>query len=337
MGIITRRQIGFGALATLAAPAILRHKADAAEFNYKFATNQPLGHPSNARAQEAIDRIREQSNGRIAIQLFPNNQLGGDTDMLSQLRAGAIHFFPLSGLIVQTIVPVAGANGVGFAFRNYDEVWAAMDGDFGGYLREQMAPAGFFTFPKIWDNGFRQMTSGKRPINAPDDLKGFKIRVPVMPIEVSLFESYGAAPTGINIKEAYSALQTGLVDGQENPLAIIYNWKFFEVQKYCALTGHMWDGFWVLANRRSWERLPKDMQEVVARNIDAAADGQRADVRKLNENLQADLEKAGMAFNTPNADPFRQGLQGAGYYAKWRDAFGPQCWGLLEKYTSKLA
>jgi tripartite ATP-independent transporter DctP family solute receptor len=334
---LARRTLGLSAGAMLAAPAILRHPADAAEFNYKFATNQPLGHPSNTRAQEAIDRIREQSNGRIAMQLFPNNQLGGDTDMLSQLRAGAIQFFPISGLIIQTIVPVAGANGVGFAFKDYDTVWAAMDGDFGQYLRAQMAPAGFFVFPKIWDNGFRQMTAGASPINTPADLKGFKIRVPVMPIEVSLFESYGAAPTGINIKEAYSALQTRLVDGQENPLSIIYNWKFYEVQKYCALTSHIWDGFWVVANRRAWERLPKDMQDVVARNLDRAADDQRADTRKLNDSLQVDLEKAGMVFNKPDSAPFRAALQQAGYYAKWRDAFGPECWSKLEKYTSKLA
>src|ERR1035437_7441623 len=334
---LARRTLGLSAAAVLGAPAILKHPADAAEFNYKFATNQPLGHPSNTRAQEAIDRIREQSNGRIAIQLFPNNQLGGDTDMLSQLRAGAIHFFPTSGLIIQTIVPVAGANGVGFAFKDYDTVWAAMDGDFGKYLRAQMAPAGFYVFPKIWDNGFRQMTSGAAPINSPADLKGFKIRVPVMPIEVSLFESYGAAPTGINIKEAYSALQTRLVDGQENPLSIIYNWKFYEVQKYCALTNHMWDGFWVVSNRRVWEKVPKDMQDVVARNIDHAADDQRTDIRKLNESLQTDLEKFGMVFNKPDGAPFRTALQKAGYYAKWRDEFGPECWAMLEKYTSKLA
>jgi TRAP-type transport system periplasmic protein len=334
---ITRRTLAVSAAAALTVPAILRHPADAAEFNFKFATNQPLSHPSNTQAQAAIDRIREQSNGRIAMTLFPNNQLGGDTDMLSQLRAGAIQFFPLSGLIVQTIAPAAGANGVGFAFKDYDTVWAAMDGDFGKYLREQMATAGLYAFPKIWDNGFRQVTAGKSPINSPADLKGFKIRVPVMPIEVSLFESYGAAPTGINIKEAYSALQTGLVDGQENPLSIIYNWKFYEVQKYCALTSHIWDGFWVLANVRAWDRVPADMQAIIAKNFDLAADAQRADTRKLNDNLQASLEKAGMVFNKPDIEPFRQALKTAGYYAKWKQTFGADCWGLLEKYTAQLA
>jgi tripartite ATP-independent transporter DctP family solute receptor len=334
---ITRRTLGFSAAAVLATPAILKYPADAAEFNYKFATNQPLTHPSNIRAQEAIDRIREQSNGRIALQLFPNNQLGADTEMLSQVRAGAIMFFPISGLIIQMIVPVAGANGVGFAFNDYDTVWAAMDGDFGKYLREQMRSAGLYVFPKIWDNGFRQITAGAAPINTPADLKGFKIRVPVMPLTVSLFEAYGAAPTGINIKEAYSALQTRLVDGEENPLSIIYNWKFYEVQKYCSVTNHMWDGFWLISNLRAWEKLPKDMQEVVSRNFDRTADDQRVDIRKLNEGLQGELEKLGMVFNKPDIAPFREVLQKAGFYARWQKEFGPECWGLLEKYTSKLA
>ncbi|MBV9782652.1 MAG: TRAP transporter substrate-binding protein [Acidisphaera sp.] len=334
MPIITRRALGQG-LAAL--PALLTRRADAAEFSYKFATNQPPSHPSNVRAQQAIDRIREQTGGRLQIQLFPNNQLGGDTDMMSQLRSGAIQFFPLSGLIVQTIVPVAGANGVGFAFKDYDMVWAAMDGEFGAYIRRAMEPAGFYTFPKIWDNGFRQITAGAKPIARPDDLNGFKIRVPVMPLETSLFESYGASPTSINIKEAYSALQTRLVDGEENPLSIIYNWKFYEVQKYCSLTSHMWDGFWVLANKRAWERLPKDVQDVVSKNIEQAAQEQRADIRKLNEGLQSELEKLGMTFNTPDTEPFRAKLRSAGFYAKWRDTFGPECWGLLEKYTGKLA
>lgn len=333
---ITRRSFTSGTATTLAVPALLTRPADAAEFNWKFATNQPAPHPSNIRAQQAIDRIREQSGGRINITLFPNNQLGGDTDMFSQLRAGAIHLFPLSGLIVQTVVPEAGANGVGFAFKDYDTVWSAMDGEFGAYLRKKMESAGVQAFPKIWDNGFRQMTSSRGPIRGPDDMKGFKIRIPVMPIESSLFESLGAAPTTINIKEAYSALQTKLVDGQENPLALIHAWKFFEVQKYCSMTSHMWDGFWVLANTRAMGRLPAELQDVVARNIDAAGLDQRADVRKLNDGIRAEIEKAGMQFNEPDPEPFRARLRQAEFYQKWQAAFGPECWGLLEKYTGAL-
>jgi TRAP-type transport system periplasmic protein len=333
---ISRRRLVQGAtIATM--PAILSRRGDAAEFDYKFATNQPLSHPSNIRAQEAIDRIRDQSNGRLRIRLFPNNQLGGDTDMFSQVRAGAIQFFLLSGLIVQTVVPAAGANGVGFAFKDYSQVWAAMDGAFGAYLRQQMLQAGLYAFPKIWDNGFRQVTAAAKPIHEPGDLQGFKIRVPIMPITTSLFESYGAAPTSLNIKDLYTALQTKLVDGQENPLSIMANWRLYEVQKFCALTDHMWDGFWVISSRKTWGALPEDLQTIVSRNLDIGADAQRADVQQLNASLQDDLEKKGIQFNPVDKASFREKLQQAGFYAKWKKNFGPECWGLLEKYTGTLA
>jgi tripartite ATP-independent transporter DctP family solute receptor len=339
--MITRRSFArtvATAGATLAlAPAILTRRAEAAEFTLKYANNQPLSHPMNIRAKEAVDAIREQSKGRLEIQIFPNNQLGGDTDMLSQVRSGAVDYFTTSGLIVQTIVPVAGANGVGFAFKDYDTVWAAMDGEFGAHMRQSMLKANIVTMEKAWDNGFRQTTSSVRAINTPEDFKGFKIRIPVMPILTSLFETFGAAPTGINIKEAYSALQTHLVDGQENPLSLIENWKFYEVQKYCSLTNHIWDGWWMLANRRSWEKLPKDLQEIVAGNWNEAALKERTDIRQLNESLQSQLESRGMAFNKPDAEVFRKKLRDGGFYAKWRDTFGAETWALLEKYSGKLA
>ncbi|WP_435336195.1 TRAP transporter substrate-binding protein, partial [Klebsiella pneumoniae] len=109
---------------------------------------------------------------------------------------------------------------------------------------------------RIWDNGFRQITSSTRPIAGPADLQGFKIRVPVSPLWTSMFKALDSAPASINFAEVYSSLQTKIVDGQENPLAIISTAKLYEVQKYCSLTNHMWDGFWFLANRRAWERLP---------------------------------------------------------------------------------
>ena len=335
--MLTRRNLTLGSIAALAAPAVLSRRAQAAEFNWKFATNAPPPHPTNIRAQEAIDRIKEQSKGRINITLFPNNQLGGDTDMFSQIRAGAIHLFPISGLIIQTVVPEAGANGVGFAFKDYDTVWSAMDGDFGALIRTKIASAGIQAFPKIWDNGFRQTTSSRNPIRAPDDLAGFKIRLPVMPILSSLFESLGAAPTTINIKEAYSALQTRLVDGLDNPLALIDSWKFYEVQKYCSLTNHIWDGLWVLANSRAMNRLPPDLQEVVSQNINQAGIDQRADLAKLSNTLQAQLEKSGLVFNQPDTAPFRAKLSASGFYKHWEGSFGPELWASLEKYTGKLA
>src|SRR5215471_11990915 len=251
---------GAAAGATVAMPWVARA---APEFSLKYANNVPTTHPLNVRAKEAMDRIKAQTNGRVEIEIFPNNQLGSDTDMLSQLRSGAIEFFTLSGLILATLVPVASINGIGFAWASYDQIWPAMDGGLGAYIRTQIAKAGLVAFEKQYDNGFRQITSSTRPIKTADDLKGFKIRVPLSPLLTSMFKAFDAAPTSINFAEIYSALQTKVVEGQENPLAIINSAKLYEVQKYLSQTNHMWDGFWFLANRRAWDALPADARAII--------------------------------------------------------------------------
>jgi len=339
MKISRRAFLGSAAVATsgVAAFSILKHPAEAAEFSYKYANNVPLTHPMNIRAQEAVARIKDESGGRLEIQIFPNNQLGGDTDMLSQVRSGAIDFFTLSGLILATLVPVASINGIGFAFKDYSQVWPAMDGALGAHVRAAIAKAGLYAFEKLWDNGYREMTSSTHPIVTPEDLKGFKIRVPVSPLWTSMFKAFGAAPASINFSEVYSALQTKVVEGEENPLSIISIAKLYEVQKYCSITNHMWDGFWFLANGQAWGKLPKDLQGIVERNFNAAALEDREDIRHLNESLQGDLQAKGMVFNKTDAEPFRDALRKAGFYAEWKEKYGAEAWGLLEKAVGTLA
>src|SRR3974390_310076 len=312
-------------------------RAGAAEFSYKYANNLPDSHPMNTRAKEMAAAIKSETNGRFDMQVFPNSQLGSDTDMLSQVRSGGIEFFTLSGLILSTLVPATSINGIGFAFPDYDTVWKAMDGDLGAYVRGEISKAGLVVMDKIWDNGFRQTTSSTRPINSPEDFKGFKIRVPVSPLWTSMFKAFEAAPASINFAEVYSALQTKVVEGQENPLAIISTAKLYEVQKYCSLTNHMWDGFWFLANRRAWQALPADVQAIVAKHINAAAVNGRADVAKLNAGLQQDLAAKGLVFNQPDPAPFRDKLRSAGFYAEWKGKYGDQAWALLEKAAGKLS
>ena len=150
--------------ASLPLVSILTRPASAAEFNYKLATGQDPTHPVNKRAQEAIDRIREATSGRLDIKLFPANQLGSDTDLLTQVRNGGVEFFNLSSLILATFVPTAGLVNLGFLFTSYDSVWKAMDGELGTYIRAQIAKTPIMTVSKIWDNGFRQITSSGREI-----------------------------------------------------------------------------------------------------------------------------------------------------------------------------
>ena len=335
---ISRRKLIQGvalSAAATAAPVKLVY-GQGAEFTYKYANNTPLTHPMNIRAKQAADAIRAETNGRLDIQIFPSSQLGSDTDTLSQLRSGGVEFFTLSGLILSTLVPPAALNGLGFAFPNYDTVWRAMDGDVGAYVRAQIAKVNLVAMDKIWDNGFRQITTSTKSITNADDLRGLKIRVPVSPMWTSMFKAFDSSPASINASEMYTALQTKVVDAQENPISVVSLFKLNEVQKYCSLTNHMWDGFWFLANRRAWERLPPNLREIASKHLNAAAVSQRADVATLNGTLQQELAAKGMVFNAPKTDSFRDKLRSAGFYAEWKAKFGDEAWATLEKYTGKL-
>ena len=323
------------AMGGISMPLVAR--AQQAEFVYKYANNLPDTHPLNVRAREMSAAIKTETGGKVDLQVFPNNQLGSDTDMLSQIRSGGVEFFTLSGLILATLVPAASINGIGFAFPDYETVWKAMDGELGAYVRGEITKANLVVMDKIWDNGFRQTTSSTRPINGPDDLKGFKIRVPVSPLWTSMYKAFDSAPASINFSEVYSALQTKVVEGQENPLALISTAKLYEVQKYCSMTNHMWDGFWFLANRRAWERLPANLREIVAKNINAAAVKEREDTAKLNATVREELLAKGLIFNQPVVEPFRKKLRSAGFYSEWKGKYGDQAWSLLEKSVGKLA
>src|SRR5271166_4121740 len=212
-----------------------------------------------------------------------------------------------------------------------------MDGDLGAHIRAQIAKANLIAMEKIWDNGFRQTTTSNRPIETPADLRGLKIRVPPSPLWTSMFKAFEAAPTSINFNEVYSSLQTKVVEGQENPLAIIATAKLYEVQKFCSLTNHMWDGFWFLANRRAWERLPEDVRTIVARHANAAGVKEREDVAKLNAGLQQELAGKGLTFNKPDPAPFRDKLRAAGFYVEWKGKYGEEAWAILEKAVGRLS
>lgn len=331
--VFNRTVVAAGGL--LGAPAFLKY-AHAAEFTIKFANNSPITYAMNVRAREAAERIKNETNDRVNVQIFPNNQLGGDPDMFSQVRSGAIQMYTVPGLLAQSVVADCGIHCLAFAFKDYASVWSAIDGDLGTHIRKSMRAVGVHPLGTAWDNGFRQTTSRDKPIRTPADLVGFKIRTPAFPMIVSIFESLGAAPVAINIKETYAALQTRLADGQENPTLVLEVWKFAEVQKFCSLTNHLWDGFWTGVNLKYWETLPPNLQQVVEKHFNEAARLQRADVEAQDKRMQADMTKKGVTFVAPDQSLFRDALRQAGYYDKWRKSFSPEAWSLLEKYAGKL-
>ncbi len=331
-----RRHLIKAAVAAPLLAAILRRPANAAEFVYKFGNNVPADYALNVRVRAAAQRIHDATGGRFDLQIFPNGQLGTDTDMLSQVRSGALQFYTPSGSVLSTAVPIAAINALGFAFKDYSQVWPAMDGKLGDLIRARIEASGLHPMTKMFDIGFREITSGTRPIISPESLRGFKIRIPPSSLSVSLFHALGASPATLNFAEVYTALQTHLVDGQENPLSIIETVKFYEVQKYVSLTNHQWDGFWMLANGAAWKKLPADVAEIVSRELDRAAEEDRKDIAALNASLAAKLEAQGMKANTPPTEEFRAALAKTSFYADWRKTFGDAAWQTLEGYVGKL-
>ncbi|MGB8267050.1 MAG: TRAP transporter substrate-binding protein [Candidatus Velthaea sp.] len=335
MSSLTRGRFAAGSAAALASIVVVKAPARAADFAYKYASNVSIDHPLNVYMKLCWEAVRAQTQGRLDVQMFPNNQLGGDTQALAQLRSGALQFFTLDGGILGSVVPVAQIQGVGFAFKDSADAFAALDGALGDYVRAQIAAAGIYVHPKMWENGMRQITSSTHPIKDADDLNSFKIRTPPGALWVDLFRSLGASPTPINFSEVYTALQTHVVDGQENPYAIIDTARLFEVQKYLSVTNHMWSAYHFLGNKDAWAALPPDVRAIAERNLTRFALLQRRDTALRNASLAEKLGRRGMLLNTAATAGFRGKL--GGFYKKWAAEFGPTAWGLLEAHSGKLA
>jgi tripartite ATP-independent transporter DctP family solute receptor len=333
---ITRR-FALTAGASLPIFGILTRPADAAQFNYRLATGQAPSHPVNVQAKAAAARILEATSGRLQINVFPAAQLGTDQQLLSQVRLGGVQFINIASSILATLVPTAGIVNVGFAFNGYDQVWQAMDGPLGAYISSKIGEAGLMTVGQSWNNGFREITSSAKPIKTPADLANFKIRVPSAPLLTSLFRALGAYPTPIDFSEVYTALQTHLVDGQENPLAIINTAKIYEVQKYCSMSSHVWDGYWILGNPAAFKALPPDVQTIVLKEFNTSAIAERQATQALAESLRSSMSSQGLTFIDVDKGQFRAALSTAGFYASWKQKFGDQTWSMLEQTVGQLA
>jgi len=251
-------------------------------------------------------------------------------------------FSPFSTLIFvssqpfgHTLVPPAEVQQVPFAFRTAAEAHKAIDGPLGAYLREEMVAKGLHGFAVGgFDNGMRQITSVKRPIVVPADLKGIRMRVPAGQMIGDTFRAFGAEPVTTNSIDIHAALKSGKVDAQENPLALAELFKLYEVVKYVSMTNHMWSGFNLLAHLPTWQKLPADIQGVIDRNVTRYVRLQREDQQKMNDDMRGGLARRGLVFNEVDPAPFRAQL--ASFYATWKERLGAKTWSLLEASSGRL-
>lgn len=334
---LTRRQFCRAATMAAAASTTVAEPALSQQPSRKMTMGSPMpgSHSASTFMAEAVDAIRRETGGAVDIQFLPNSVLGSEPDMHRQLRAGAIEFVATSCSSLQSLVPAAGMPGVAYAFKGYSELWAALDGALGQRIRTDLEKVGITAFNCL-DNGFRNVTTSVKPIKAVADLAGLKIRVPPSPLLTSLFKTLGASPITITIGELYTALQAKLADGMENSLVQFEALRIYEVQKFCSLTEHSWDGLWVAANSKAWAGLADDVKAVIRRHFDEAVSRQQQDFVKADRELEATLTSRGLQFNRPEREQFRDVLAKAGYYAEWKAKFGAEAWADLERYTGPL-
>jgi len=337
MSALSRRQVLAAGMAATGGNFFIRG-ASAAEFNYKLGLELRADEALPKRMLEACKAIAAETNGRLQIQGFPNGQLGNAQETLNQVRSGSLEFLTSSYGMLSGIVPAAGTPTLGFLFDSHDKVWQAIDGELGTHIAKEVEKRGELVVLKgVHDIGFRHITSNRRFMTEPKDLKGFKIRTPPTPFLTSLFSALGASPTPIPFGDLYTSLQTGTVDGQENPLTVVDSFKFYEVQKFCTLTSHTWDGWVPVAHRGAWERLPQDLRQVVAKHFLNAAIQQRKDIAAQSAAVRIALEKKGMQFQTPAAGVYRDALRATSFYPQWNRKIGPDAWAVLERAVGKLA
>ena len=312
-----------------------RYPAAAAEFSYKVGLDVPASHSAALRLQEASEKILRETSGRFELKVFPDSVLGGGDRMIGQVRLGSLEFLLAGSNVLQAVVPVAGISSIPFAFSDNKDAWNAMDGRLGDYVRRAIAKLNVYSL-KEWDYGFKQIANRLRPIAEPADMKGMKLRVPIAPMSIAFFKTLGASPISISTGDYYVSIQTRLVDGSETSLLAIQTVKLYELLKYVSVTNHSWDGVTMVANSDAWQRLPKGMRDVVARNLNAACDLERADVLHLEQSLTAQLKGEGMLFNQADIPAFRSVMSSTGFYSQWRESYGPEAWSLLERSVGKL-
>lgn len=244
--------------------------------------------------KETVEKL---SKGRIKVDLFFAGQLGKYTEQLEAVKLGTQTMYHGTSSYVVSYAPKLGVLNLPFLFKSRDQVFKLMDGPLGEELNTEMGKAGVIAFD-VLDFGSRNISNSVRPIYTPEDLKGIKIRI--MPNEVHLktFRELGATPTPMDGSEVYSALKQGVIDAQENPLAVILRWKFYEAAKYISLTGHFYDMMQVWMNKPFYDKLPKDLQEVVRTGYREAAQYQRKAQFEDDEYARKKLEELGLKFNS---------------------------------------
>jgi len=292
------------ALAVGAFPASIR----AAEFDLAEAHTTTEDHPYTLGMVRYAALVRERTQGRVAIRIHHSRQLGDERQVVEGLQLGTVHLAVSSTGPLGGFVPDMNALDLPFLFRDAAHAYAVLDGEIGRELLAKFEAVGIKGLA-FWENGFRHVTTGKRPVRGPADLKGLKIRVMENRVHQAAFRQLGADATPMAWGEVFTSLQQGLLDAQENPIPIVSTFKLYEVQKHLSLTGHVYSPAPLLMSKKSWDRMPPELRTILADTALEVARLQRQINRAQEQRQLGELKAKGMAVvEAPDRAAFRQAM-----------------------------
>ena len=289
--------------------------SSAAAQQFQISHSAASGNPKDTASLKFAELVKERTEGRITVDVGTSSQFGDDAESVTNIRLGTIAFSANAQGATSGAVPEIGLLGLPFLFQNLEQAEAVMGGPVGDKIAAAAEKQGIYILA-WWNNGIRETSNSKKPIVAPGDLAGMKIRTPPDPMTIDIFEALGASPTPMAFSELYIALQQGVVDGQENPLINIYSSKLHEVQPYISMTNHKYEATPFLASKIVFDGLSAEDQEIVRTAAREAGQLNRQMVRDQSNELRATLEAAGVTFNEVDPAPFVAATQAV--YDKWR-------------------
>ncbi|WP_299625185.1 DctP family TRAP transporter solute-binding subunit [Pelagibius sp.] len=314
------KHIARALVAAVALSWVMPAIAEASPIKLKFAHGAAPTNPRHAAAEHFADLVAKYTDGKAEVAIFPSGQLGNERQYLEALSSGAIEFAVAGTPIFAAYAPELELVDMPYLFSSYEKAWEVLDGPIGSKLIEPVESQGIKILA-FWENGFRHVTNNVRPINTPEDLAGIKIRTSKSKVRMATFSAFDASPVPIAFRELYLALSQGVVDGQENPLTNIHSAKFWEVQKFLSLTGHVYGALPLAVSSKVWEELSPDMRAQIQRAASEAAAHHRALVQEADKTLIGVLEENGMQINTPaDIAPFQK--VATAVWKGYRERFG---------------
>ncbi len=281
----------------------------AAEFDLVEAHTSPPDHPYTLGMVRYADLVKQRTNGRVAIQIHHSRQLGDERQVVEGLQLGTIHLTVTSTGPLGGFVPEINVVDLPFLFRDADHAYKVLDGEIGRSLLNKFEAVGIKGLA-YWENGFRHVTTSKKPVREPGDMKGLKIRVMENKVHQAAFRQLGSDATPMAWGEVFTSLQQGLLDAQENPIPIIYTFRLNEVQKYVSLTGHVYSPAPLLMSKKSWDRMPSDIQKVMAETALEVAKYQRGLIHEQEQKQIGELKAKGMTvIENPDRAAFREAMK----------------------------